>query len=223
MHTLASLPLALTFALGTPATTDAADSSSASAEASASEASAALEGPEAPAGRPDVIAPLPDLDYAMRVNRYARGVGIGFNQGIWGEGFGQSLSVDLPFGRRIGQFFGARLAGTFVHVRGDKGYDPVGFGHIDLFGRSPVMAGLVRAYGGGGIRLGGHVTPANRAESFAFTGGGYFGLELFAAPRVSFNVEVGVQGPIHVAALDAGGSATAGVKIWLGDLGSKRR
>lgn len=173
-------------------------------------------------GRPDIVAPTPDADAVRRINGYARGVGIGFQQGVWGKGFGQSLHLDLPFGRRVGQFFGLRLAGTFVHGQVEGRYDPVGFGHVELFGRSPVIGGIVRAYGGGGIRAGGRVHPDLSGRRYGFTGGGHFGLEVFAAPRVSFNVEVGVQGPVHSKGLDTGGNAMAGVTIWLGDLGRKR-
>lgn len=174
-------------------------------------------------GRPDIIAPVLDAEDVRRINGYARGVGVGMNQGIWGEGFGQSLHLDIPFGRRLGQFFGMRLAGTFVHGQVDGRYDPVGFGHVELFSRSPVVGGVMRAYGGGGVRLGGRLDTKASGPRYGITGGGHFGLEFFAAPRVSFNVEVGVQGPVHPAGLDGGGNATAGVTIWLGDLGKRRR
>lgn len=175
------------------------------------------EGPE-PGARPDIIVPVPDAEYARRVNGYARGVGIGFQQGIQGKGFAQNLHVDLPFGRRVGQFFGLRLAGSFVHGSADGRYDPVGFGHVELFGRSPVIAGIIRAYGGGGVRASGRVISDIQGRRYGITGGGQFGLEAFVAPRVSINVEVGVQGPVHARGLDGGGSALAGCTIWLGDL-----
>jgi hypothetical protein len=162
------------------------------------------------------VAPVLDRDYVVAVNRRARGVGIGFRQGVWGSGFGQALHVDLPFGRRVGQFFGARVTGTVVHGEVDDRYDPVAFGGLELFGRSPVMGGVVRAYGGGGVFAGGRLHPRIEGARYGIAGGGHVGLEAFVGPRVSFSIEVGGQGPVHALGLDAGASVMGGVNLWFG-------
>src|SRR5688572_11096251 len=116
-------------------------------------ATLAMSEPTQPAARgPEPVAPVLDPAYSLRVNRRARGVGVGLRQGLWGEGFGQSLHVDIPFGRRVGQFFGMRLHGTTLHPpHRTPGYDPVLFGGVEMFGRSPVVGGIIRLYGGGGV------------------------------------------------------------------------
>lgn len=165
---------------------------------------------------PEPVAPMLDRDYVVRVNRRARGVGVGIHQGLWGSGFGQSLHLDVPFGRRVGQFFGARLTGTIVHSAAGERYDPVGFGGVELFGRSPVMGGIVRLYGGGGVTFGGRLRPDAAGQRFGVSGGGHMGIEAFANPRMSFSVEVGGQGAVHEAGLDAGASVMGGVNFWFG-------
>jgi len=166
--------------------------------------------------RPDLVAPALTPEYAIAVNRRARGVGIGFRQGVWGDGFGQSLHLDVPFGRRVGQFFGARVTGTVVHGNVADRYDPVGFGSVELFGRSPVVGGVVRLYGGGGLLLGGRLHRRIDGRRYGVAGGGHMGIEAFAAPRMSFSVEVGGQGPVHSQGLDSGASVLGGVNLWFG-------
>lgn len=170
--------------------------------------------PEAP--RPDLVAPVLTRDYAIEVNRRARGLGIGFRQGLWGQGFGQSLHLDVPFGRRVGQFFGARLTGTVVHGEAADRYDPVAFGSVELFGRSPVLGGLIRIYGGGGVMMGGRLHPRIDGRRYGIAGGGHMGIEAFAAPRVSFSIEVGGQGPVHALGIDGGASVMGGMSFWFG-------
>lgn len=164
---------------------------------------------------PAPVAPVPDAAYSEKVNRAARGVGVGFSQGLWGSGFGQRLHLDIPFGRRVGQFFGLRVQGTFVHPK-RGGYDPVAFGGLELFGRSPVMGGIARIYGGGGIFAGGRPLPTAEGRRYGLAGGGHMGIEVFASPRMSFSVEVGGQGPVHALALDAGGSVMGGFNFYFG-------
>lgn len=171
----------------------------------------------APASDPAPVAPVPDAAYADRVNRAARGIGIGIHQGLWGTGFGQRLHVDLPFGRRVGQFWGLRVQGTIVHPMRDFGrYDPVVFGGVEMFGRSPVMAGIVRIYGGGGVFIGGRPLPTDEGRAWGLAGGGHMGIEAFSTPRMSFSIEVGGQGPVHALNLDAGASVMGGMNFYFG-------
>ena len=170
---------------------------------------------------PEPIAPLPDQAYATDVNRRARGLGLGFAQGYWGGAFGQSLRADIPFGKRVGQFFGLRLHATVVHSSstlsdGRKRYDPTLFGGAELFGRSPVMGGLVRAYGGGGVFVGGRPFPTAEGSDYGIAGGGHMGLEVFVTPRMSFSVEVGGQGPVHALDHDAGAHVLGGFAFYFG-------
>ena len=170
---------------------------------------------------PEPVAPVPDRAWALQVNRRARGVGIGLGQGLWGEGFGQSLHVDLPFGRRVGQFFGLRVHGTIVHVSsplpgGGERWDGVVFGGAELFGRSPVMGGIARAYGGGGVFIGGRPWPTPDGAQFGIAGGGHMGLEVFITPCQSFHVEIGGQGPVHALGRDSGASVMGGMSLYFG-------
>jgi hypothetical protein len=166
---------------------------------------------------PEPVAPVLDAAYSSRVNRRARGLGIGLNQGLWGQSFGQSLHLDIPFGRRVGQFFGMRVQGTFVHAPArTPGWDPTVFGGLELFGRSPVMGGVVRIYGGGGVFAGGRPLPTDRGRHWGVAGGGHMGIEAFAQPFMSFSVEIGGQGPVHALGYDAGASVMGGINFYFG-------
>lgn len=174
-----------------------------------------------PSRGPEPVAPVADRAYSRAVNRAARGVGLGFSQGLWGQGFGQSFRADLPFGRRIGQFFGARLHATVVHLEspladGGQRWDPSLFGGIQLFGRSPVMGGIVRIYGGGGVSIGGRPLPTAQGARFAVGGGGHMGIEAFANPRMSLSVEIGGHSPMHGLERDGGATVMGGANFYFG-------
>ena len=178
-------------------------------------------GSEVAARSDDPVAPIADRSYSLRVNRRARGVGLGFRQGLWGKGFGQSLHLDIPFGRRVGQFFGTRVHGTIVHASseladGGERWDATAFGGLELFGRSPVMGGIVRIYGGGGIFVGGRPYPTSEGARYGIAGGGHMGIEAFASPLMSFMIEVGGQGPTHGLSHDAGASVVGGMAFYFG-------
>jgi hypothetical protein len=167
---------------------------------------------------PEPVAPVLDQAYSTRVNRRARGLGFGLRQGLWGPGnFAQSLHLDIPFGRVIGQFFGMRVHATFVHPPHDTpGWDPTLFGGVELFGRSPVIGGVVRIYGGGGLFVGGRPLPTSLGRHWGISGGGHMGIEAFAAPMMSFSVEVGGQGNVHALGYDAGPSVMGGINFYFG-------
>lgn len=168
-----------------------------------------------PARGPEPVAPVADAAYSQAVNRSARGLGLGIHQGLYGSAFAQRLHLDVPFGRRVGQFFGLRVQGTVgYNVRG--AFDPVAFGGVELFGRSPVMGGLVRIYGGGGVFVGGRFAPRVEGARLGVAGGGHMGIEAFATPRMSFSVEVGGQAPVHALGLDAGASVMGGINLYFG-------
>ena len=110
-----------------------------------------------------------------------------------------------------------RLQGTFVQPPARApSWDPVVFGGLELFGRSPVMGGVVRIYGGGGVFAGGRPLPTSRGRAWGISGGGHMGIEAFAAPRMSFSVEIGGQAPVHALAYDAGASVMGGVNFYFG-------
>jgi hypothetical protein len=164
-----------------------------------------------------VLGPLPTPEYIEAVNRRGRGFGIGADMGVWGTGFGQGLHVDVPFGWDIGQFFGLRLRGVFAHGSPEAAaFDPVVLGGAELFGRGPVMMGIVRVYGGGGIHVGGRPSPDGGGEKSGLSGGGHIGLEAFSTPGFAGFVEVGGQGAIHPGGIDAGPSVMAGGRLYLG-------
>jgi hypothetical protein len=168
-----------------------------------------------------VLGPMPTREYIEGMNRRARGVGLGYDNGLWGSGFMQGLKVDIPFGKRVGQFFGLRVRSMFVHTTEDA-YDPVINSGLELFGRGPVFYGIVRMYGGGGAWIGVRPVPTDEGGTWAITGGGHFGFELFYVRRSSFTFEFGGQGSGHHLDMDAGASAVAGIALYLGDIRKKR-
>ncbi len=178
-------------------------------------------------GKDEVLVVLPpDLDELAEIQRNWRGVGIGFSNGLFGQGFGQSLRVDVPFGRKVGQFFGLRVEGRLVHPPPQTGgpWDPVVTTGLMLTGRGPVWGGRFRVYGGGGAWLGIRPNPRVQGEDFGFSGGGFFGAEFMVNRRVSFTFEVGGQGPSHRGTShDAGASVMGGMTVYLGNLGGKKR
>jgi hypothetical protein len=165
---------------------------------------------------PEPVASVPDREYSLRVNRAARGVGLGYHNGLWGHGFGHGLHLDVPFGRRVGQFFGLRLQGTFVHSEVGSRYDPVAFGGVELFGRSPVMGGIVRLYGGGGVFVGGRPMPGVEGRRWGVAGGGHLGIEAFINPRMSFAVQIGGQSPVHAHGIDGGPNVMGHINVYFG-------
>ena len=69
---------------------------------------------------PDPVAPVLDQDFVERVNRNWRGLGIGYDNGLWGSSaagsaFAQGIKVDIPFGPRVGQFVGVRVRALVAH------------------------------------------------------------------------------------------------------------
>jgi hypothetical protein len=164
---------------------------------------------------PEPVAPVPDREYALAVNRAARGVGLGYHNGLWGRTFAQGLHLDIPFGWRVGQFFGLRLQGTFAHAEVADRYDPVVFGGVELFGRTPVMAGLLRMYGGGGVFLGGRPLPGEGSR-YGVGGGGHLGIEAFINPRMAFAIQVGGQAPVHALGVDAGANVMGHINVYFG-------
>ena len=168
--------------------------------------------PAAPEKSPDSVGL--DESYVAAVNRRALGVGLGLDQGYWGTGFGQALRIDVPFHRH----FGMRARGILAHgpIEVDHDWDPALFGALEIYGRGPVMLGLARMYGGGGIHIGGRPNPQDDQGSFGIGGGGHLGIEMFLNPGYSFSVEIGGQAPVHELAYDAGASVMGGMTVYIG-------
>lgn len=178
---------------------------------------AAEPAPSAPA---PILGPKFDEAYVDRINRNYRGFGLGFDQGLWGHGFGQTLKILIPFGKRVGQFFGLRLRGIAVYDVTNNPLDTAFAGGLELFGRSPVYLGLVRIYGGGGLWAGGRpFRPASdSSRGFGVAGGGHFGVEFVLTSRVGMTIELGGKSPVHALGLDAGATVTGGMMVYLGNL-----
>ncbi|MCB9750009.1 MAG: hypothetical protein H6713_08405 [Myxococcales bacterium] len=171
------------------------------------------------------IGPAITEDHIRDINRKWAGLGLGYHNGLWGRGYAQGLKLDIPFGRRVGQHFGMRVHGTLVHPPVGTGgiYDPVINTGLELFGRGPVWLGILRAYGGGGAWLGIRPNPTGEGKDYQFTGGGHLGVEVIVAPRMSFTIEIGGQGPGHgLRNDDAGASVMGGFMVYLGDIGRQR-
>ena len=157
-------------------------------------------------------------DQIRWINRRWSGVGVGYDNGLWGGKYGQSIKVSIPFGRNIGRFLGVRVRGMIVHHVDDVAdrFDPVVNVGGELFGRSPVWWGVLRVYGGGGLWAGIRPNPTSSGSQYRLGGGGFVGLEAFAAPFMAFTFEVGGQAPGHGLGVDAGGSAMGGMMFYFG-------
>ena len=157
-------------------------------------------------------------DQIRWINRRWSGVGVGFDNGLWGGKYGPSIKVSIPFGRNIGRFLGMRVRGMIVHHSDDVAdqFDPVVNVGGELFGRSPVWWGVLRVYGGGGLWAGIRPNPTSSGARYRLGGGGFVGLEAFAAPFMAFTFEVGGQAPGHGLGVDAGGSAVGGMIFYFG-------
>jgi hypothetical protein len=178
---------------------------------------------ESLAARPKApsLGALPTPAHVDRINRMWRGVGVGFDLGLWGRAhLAQSLKIDIPFGWRVGQFFGVRVRETMAYTDTTAGLDtvddPVLNSGVELFGRGPVLLGVLRVYGGGGAWVGVRLTPTDVGRSWSIGGGGHFGVEFALAPRASLQFEFGGQAPGHALGYDAGASVMAGVMIYTG-------
>ena len=177
--------------------------------------------PTALAAPEPVLGPLPDAEYVRSINAKWRGVGVGYANGLWGERYGQGLHLDLPFGPVVGQFFGLRTRGVVDYLgEDDAAFTPMVMGGVELFGRGPVLMGILRIYGGGGV-YGGTVLGAPDA-GVSYTGGGHYGVEALVAERLSFAIEIGGQGPIDALGRDGGASVMAGSTFYFGDLKNTR-
>jgi hypothetical protein len=166
---------------------------------------------------PEPVVPEIDQAYVTRVNRNLRGLGLGYDNGLWGREFGQGLKIDVPFGPRVGQFVGMRVRGVMTHPNAAE-EGPIGMAGLELFGRGPVMAGLVRVYGGGGAWYGGTL---GSSEELGLAFGGHYGLETLLTPRTTFAIEIGGQSPVDGALRSAGASIMGGATFYLGGLGQK--
>jgi hypothetical protein len=166
---------------------------------------------------PEPVVPEIDAAYVTRVNRNLRGLGLGYDNGLWGGDFAQGVKIDVPFGPRLGQFVGARLRGVMTHPSSVED-GPIGMAGLELFGRGPVMAGLVRVYGGGGAWYGGTL---GSSEEPALAFGGHYGLEALLTPRMTFAIEIGGQSPVDGGGRSAGASVMGGATFYLGGLGQK--
>jgi hypothetical protein len=173
----------------------------------------------APSGRDDLV-----VSDRQTIRRNLGGVGIGYENGLVGQAFGQGLKIDAPFGRGVGGHFGVRVRAGFVHTgtREGQAYDPVVTSGIDFFGRGPLMHGIVRVYGGGGPRVGLRPDPRDGGRSWHVGGGGQLGVEFLLGRRVTAQFEVGGQSGGHARGLDSGATVQAGCMVYLGGLGDAR-
>jgi hypothetical protein len=168
---------------------------------------------------PAAIAPVNDQEFVQKINNYWRGVGLGFDNGLWGEEFAQGIKVDLPFGNRVGQFVGVRLRGLMVHQDSPLiDYEPLYLWGGELFGRGPVWGGIVRVYGGGGVWYGTVDFGGSQDEGWA--GGGHYGIEAILFERGSFTFEIGGQSGIDGDGPGAGASVMAGIMFYFGGFGT---
>ncbi|MCA9714450.1 MAG: hypothetical protein H6713_14355 [Myxococcales bacterium] len=198
-----------------PGATQSGDMSATSPAPDAPPAEATDARGGARAGAAPVIGPMPTKEYVTEVNRYARGPNLGVEFGMWGTGMINGLKTDIGWGKRLGQFLGTRVSFRyFTPLRFEGAFDPLLFASVELFGRSPVLMGVARLYGGGGVFFGGRPSPQSPGDAFGVTGGGHMGFEFFLNRKFSFTLELGGQGPMHVRSYDAGVSVVGGVVFY---------
>jgi hypothetical protein len=133
-----------------------------------------------------------------------RGVGIGYELGQWGQGFGQGLRLRVP----IYGGWGTALRGIVVGADDPARWS--GGGRLEVYGQSPVFLNLFRIYGGGGVQLF-HQWKGNHAGETRFGSGGQFGFEFFMSPHLGFFLEVGGNGNAH---LVSGATVISGLTIY---------
>jgi hypothetical protein len=133
-----------------------------------------------------------------------QGIGIGYDNGLYGSGFGQGLRLKVPFGRNGG----VTLRGIMV-VADDPERWSAG-GRLEVYGQSPVFLNLMRLYGGGGVQMF-HLFKGEHAPSTQWGGGGQFGFEFFMAPHLALFLEVGGNGNAH---LVGGATVVAGINFY---------
>lgn len=168
---------------------------------------------------PDAYAPVIDQAFVQKINNYWRGVGIGYDSGLWGEEFAQGLKVDVPFGPTVGQFVGIRLRGLVVHLDTPlTPYEPMYLWGGELFGRGPVWGGVVRVYGGGGVWYG--TIDYGIAEDSGVAWGGHYGIEAILFDRGSFQFEIGGQSGIDGDGPGGGVSIMGGIMFYFGGFGT---
>lgn len=133
------------------------------------------------------------------------GFAIGYDNGLFGGGFGQGVRFKIPFGRYLGlNLRGLSVMGgseTFVHYLG---------GRAELLGQTPIFLNVMRLYGGGGFQL---FYPVNGVPSPALLlgGGGQFGFEFFMGKRAAFFLEVGGNGGGRTV---SGATVLAGINVY---------
>lgn len=161
--------------------------------------------------------PVPGPEYTAAVNEQAKRVCLSYQNGLWGSKFAQALRIDLPFGPKLGRYLGADVRGLFVHTDGDPtlDYDPLIGLDVGFFGRGPVLFGVIRLYGGGGLIVG--IRPGSGVtDRVKISGGGHLGVEFFASPYQSFAIEIGGQGPGHATGEDGGASVMGIMNVYPG-------
>jgi hypothetical protein len=135
-----------------------------------------------------------------------RGVGFGFEEGLWGKSWGQGLRVTVPFASN----WGVTARGLYLMDMAIEGpFTADAGGRIDFIGRSDVYLNVVRLYGGGGVQV---LAPvANTAgREVQVGGGGQFGFEFFCSPHYAFFLEVGGQGGLPA----PGATVFAGINFY---------
>jgi hypothetical protein len=133
-----------------------------------------------------------------------QGPGIGYDLGLWGQGFGQGLRLKVPVSRN----WGLNLRGIMA-VADDPARWSAG-GRLELYGQSPVYLNLIRIYGGGGIQLFHQFKGDHKGET-RLGGGGQWGFEFFMSPHLGFFIEVGGNGNAH---LVSGATVLSGITIY---------
>jgi hypothetical protein len=148
-----------------------------------------------------------------RSPRIGQWLAIGYDNGLWGNGFAQGVRFDIP----LADHFALRLRSLLVNTPQFRSpADPVIDSGAELIGRSSVLVRLLRLYGGGGLWLGARPNPTAEGKKVQLAGGGFLGMEAFASPKLSLTLEVGGQGAGHGLKNDAGASVMGGLLYYFG-------
>jgi hypothetical protein len=140
------------------------------------------------------------------------GVAFGYENGLWGSNFTQSLRLRIPFSPRWGLIAKGVLTHPTDHHHNVMAH--YGGGRLEIFGVSNPIGGFARVYGGGGLVVTTKVLGTGGTTDVHYGIGGYFGLEVFMTRHTSLTLEVG--GSSNADGTVAGATVIAGLQWYFG-------
>lgn len=120
----------------------------------------------------------------------ARGIAIGFDDGIFGDGMEGSLRLKVPLEFWGLGNYGFQVGPIYMLHHSDSGPNQYFGGRLHVFGQSAVLPNLLRLYGGMGVQV---LSPRENPQAIEVLPYGQDGIEFFMTPRLSFYIEIGLS------------------------------